>query len=75
MLILRAQGSSTFYLHVYDGWLSASTVDGPWSQTIAAPSGLDDVAHQLAESGQVDLLTAAMRSRSQHSRMACRLSM
>src|SRR5262245_58354854 len=56
VLILRDQGGSTYYLHVYDGWLSASTVDGPWSQTIAAPSGLDDVSHQLAESGQVDLL-------------------
>jgi len=56
VLILRDQTGSTYYLHVYDGWLSASTVDGPWSQTIAAPSGLDDVSHQLAQSGQVDLL-------------------
>jgi hypothetical protein len=47
VLILRDQTGSTYYLHVYDGWLSASTVDGPWSQTIAAPSGLDDVSHQL----------------------------
>ena len=56
VLILRAQGSGTYYLHVYDGWLSASTVEGPWSQITASPSGLDDVGQQLAESGQVDLL-------------------
>jgi hypothetical protein len=56
VLLLRDPGGGTYYLHVYDGWLSASTVEGPWSQTIAAPSGLDDVSHQLAESGQVDLL-------------------
>jgi hypothetical protein len=56
VLILRAQGGSPYYLHVYDGWLSASTVEGPWSQATAPPSGLDDVSHQLAESGQVDLL-------------------
>ena len=52
----RKWGSSPYYLHVYDGWLSASTVEGPWSQITASPAGLDDVGQQLAESGQVDLL-------------------
>src|SRR5215475_9297590 len=56
VLILRDQTGSTYYLHVYDGWLSASTVDGPWSQTLSLPSGLTDVSQQLAESGQVDML-------------------
>src|SRR5215471_16759996 len=56
VLILRDQGGSLYYLHVYDGWLSASTVDGPWTQTLSLPSGLTDVSQQLAESGQVDLL-------------------
>ncbi len=44
-----------FYLHVYDGWLSASTLAGPWTQD-AAPFGLDDVAQKLAKEGHVDLL-------------------
>src|SRR5262245_41353843 len=55
-LILRQKGGSTYYLHVYDGWLSASTIDGPWSQTTDTPFHIDEVAHKLAENGQVDLL-------------------
>src|SRR5262249_22163412 len=55
-LILREQSGGVYYLHVYDGWLSASTVDGRWSQTSDTPPGIDDVAHHLAENGQVDLL-------------------
>src|SRR4029453_9916288 len=55
-LILREKRGSTYFLHVYDGWLFASTVEGPWSQALGTPSRIDDVAHQLAENGQVDLL-------------------
>ena len=29
-LILRQQGGGPYYLHAYDGWLSANQVDGPW---------------------------------------------
>jgi len=55
-LILRIKKGSTYYLHVYDGWLSASTVDGPWVQATDTPASIDDITHKLAESGQVDLL-------------------
>lgn len=55
-LILREQSGGAYYLHVYDGWLTASTVDGRWSQTADTPSSIDDVAHTLAENRQVDLL-------------------
>ncbi len=55
-LILRQQGSSTFYLHVYDGWLSAGTLDQPWFQPMVFPAGIDQVAQTLAKSGLVDLI-------------------
>lgn len=55
-LILRPQGSSTYYLHVYDGWLYAGALDQPWYQPMVFPAGLDQVAQTLAQSGVVDLI-------------------
>ena len=55
-LILRPQGSSTYYLHVYDGWLYAGTLEGPWYQPMVLPPGIDQVAQSLAKSGLVDLI-------------------
>ena len=43
-------------MHVYDGWLTAASLDGPWTQSNAQPLGMDDVAKKLAQSGQVDML-------------------
>jgi hypothetical protein len=55
-LVIREQGTSTWYLHVYDGWLSAAAVNGPWARTTIVPPALGPVTQQLARSGQVDLL-------------------
>ncbi|MDX2168602.1 MAG: hypothetical protein SF182_16130 [Deltaproteobacteria bacterium] len=56
-LIVRA--GSTYYLHVYDGWLQASAVDGPWSQASSTPAALPNLAQTLSASGTVDLLSGA----------------
>ncbi|MFI5342084.1 MAG: hypothetical protein ACHQ7N_19880, partial [Candidatus Methylomirabilales bacterium] len=55
-LIIREQGSNTFYLHVYDGWLYAGTVEGPWYQLMVLPPGIDQAARDLAKNGLVDLI-------------------
>ena len=55
-LILQSGGGDTFFLHVYDGWLSAQTLDGPWQVARSTPFGIDSVAKRLAASGLVDLL-------------------
>ena len=55
-LILREQGSSTYYLHVYDGWLYAGTITGPWYQPMVFPPGIEQVAQNLARTGMIDLL-------------------
>jgi len=55
-LIARPRAGSTYYLHVYDGWLSASAVDGPWSRATSPPDALTALAQKLSASGQVDLL-------------------
>ncbi len=55
-MIARTRLDKTWYLHVYDGWVSSTSLDGPWTQVNFAPFGLDDVAKQLAQAGTVDLL-------------------
>jgi hypothetical protein len=55
-MLARTRFDKTWYLHVYDGWVSSSSLDGPWTQVGFAPLGLDDLANQLAQSGTVDLL-------------------
>ena len=55
-LIARSKSSGPFYLHVYDGWMSAGTVDGPWSVATNPPGGLNELAQKLSANGQVDLL-------------------
>jgi hypothetical protein len=55
-LILQGGLGDDYYLHVYDGWLSAKSLDGPWTQPRRVPFGMDDVAKKLAASGVVDML-------------------
>jgi len=55
-LIMRTRLDSTWYLHVYDGWLSAPAIMGPWSLATDTPFGIDDVAKKLARQGEADLL-------------------
>jgi hypothetical protein len=53
-LILRdGQG---YYLHLYDGWVTADSLDGRWQPGERMPSGLDRIAGNLVASGQADLL-------------------
>jgi hypothetical protein len=60
-MIARTDFGFTYYLHVYDGWLTADSLNGPWTQN-AAPFGLDEVAQKLAKAGRVDLLDGGPRA-------------
>ena len=55
-LMLKGGLGDQLYLHVYDGWLSAASINGPWTQSNLQPLGMDDVAQKLAKAGTVDLL-------------------
>jgi hypothetical protein len=58
-LILQGGWGNKFYVHVYDGWLTADTVAGPWSQASLRPlerNDADAIAQKLAKDGTVDLL-------------------
>jgi hypothetical protein len=55
-LIARTRLGGTYYLHVYDGWVSSESPTGPWTKASFVPFGLDDTAKSLAKDGKVDLL-------------------
>jgi hypothetical protein len=53
---MLARAGASYYVHVYDGWLSAPSLTGPWTLPPTVPPGLADAATRLAKSGLVDLL-------------------
>jgi len=55
-LIAREAGGSTWYVHVYDGWLAGPKLEGPYALASTVPALLDPLAHDLADKGQVVLL-------------------
>ncbi len=55
-LILRKKWDKTCYLHVYDGWLSAASLAGPWRQTANLPWRIEEVANKLVEKKLADPL-------------------
>lgn len=54
-LILKS-GAGTHYLHLFDGWMSAPALTGPWKVAASLPSGLDAAAKEAAEAQPTDLL-------------------
>jgi hypothetical protein len=52
--LIFKQRNNTYYLHLYDGWLSAGSIQGPWSQAEVLPPGIDQLAASLIKSGVVD---------------------
>jgi hypothetical protein len=56
-LILRKKWEKTCFLHVYDGWLSAASIEGRWSQASNLPWHIEEVANKLVEKKLVDPLS------------------
>jgi hypothetical protein len=55
-LIVKSASAPQFFMHVYDGWLMATTLDGPWTRPFIPPTGIDALAKGIAATGVVDLL-------------------
>jgi hypothetical protein len=58
-LILQGGLTDALYMHVYDGWLTASSIGGPWAQAFMGPlvqNEANAIAQELGKSGAVDLL-------------------
>ncbi|HET8725079.1 MAG TPA: hypothetical protein VFM53_12855 [Anaeromyxobacteraceae bacterium] len=54
-LLLR-DGAGRLYLHLLDGFVTATGLAGPWSVARDVPSGAADAARSLSAKGLVDLL-------------------
>jgi hypothetical protein len=55
--LLIKEASGACYLHLFDGWMTAPSIEGPWVAAQAPPVELGKALRQLTESGQlVDLL-------------------
>jgi hypothetical protein len=55
VLLLREK-KGTHYLHVFDGWLEAPAIDGPWDIEKKPPKDLEKALADAKQSGQVDFL-------------------
>jgi hypothetical protein len=55
-VIMQGGLEQSFYIHVYDGWLSSSSIAGPWTQSLRQPFGMDGAAQTLAKDGAYDML-------------------
>jgi hypothetical protein len=58
--ILLKEKSGTIYLHVFDGWLSASTLRGPWTVAANPPASLSTAYKQIIDSKSGDPLTGGV---------------
>ena len=55
--LLLKDGSGTHYLRLFDGWMTAKAVTGPWSVANTMPGGeLDKLMESVSKTGTVDLL-------------------
>jgi hypothetical protein len=58
-LILKGGFGDDYYIHVFDGWLTANSIAGPWTQATLGPFAknvANDIAQSLSKAGTVDLL-------------------
>jgi hypothetical protein len=55
-LILRGGLGQRYFIHVFDGWLMADSLSGPWEKPFLPPAGADAIAQSLSKTGVVDLL-------------------
>ena len=61
-LMLKSASEPQIFMKVYDGWLMANALDGPWTQPFIPPAGIDAVAKQVAATGVVDVLDGGPRA-------------
>jgi len=55
-LILQRIVEKDYFIHVFDGWLTASSIQGPWTQTFISPTGINAVAAKVKATRAVDML-------------------
>ena len=56
---LLLENGGTFYLHVFDGWMQAGALSGPWAVAKSPPDALAAAMQAAVAANQVDLLDGA----------------
>jgi len=57
--LLLKDEAGKYYLHIFDGYLQADSLDGHWMVAARAPDGAAAAEKQALDSGQVDLMQGA----------------
>src|SRR5262249_22713565 len=57
--LILYDANGLIYLHVYDGWMQANALEGPWTVASDVPAAANHIAAELSKKGDVDLLTGA----------------
>jgi hypothetical protein len=55
LLVLKDQAGQ-FYLHLFDGYLQAAALQGPWAVAAQNPPGAEVAEKEAADSGSIDLM-------------------
>jgi hypothetical protein len=55
--------SGEVFVHVYDGWMASSGLNGPWHVASDVSPSLDQIAAELSKVGEVDLLEGSPKDR------------
>ncbi len=58
-IILANDPGGPYYLHLLDGWMTAQSLDGPWTRAEATLEGANELASKLAAAGRADLLNGS----------------
>ena len=56
---LARDAGDAYWLHVYDGYMTAAALAGPWTVAKKVPSAAPAAGQAAAKAGQVDMLTGA----------------
>ncbi len=58
VLLLRDQ--TGYYLHLFDGYMYAENIEGPWIAAQSLPKDIQDAEKEASSAGQVDLLSGVL---------------
>ena len=56
-LVLLDDKSGKYYIHIFDGFVEATALTGPWTVATQVPAGANKAAQDLAKQRVVDLMS------------------
>jgi hypothetical protein len=62
-LVLMDDSSGKYYIHLFDGFVQAASLSGPWQTATSLPKGVNALAQKLAKERVVDLMAGPADSK------------